>query len=304
KDFIEMPLLNDEGEINDNLVGRTSAKKFATKRGRELLKRGQEIDVPELEEIRESYTGDEGITIPVRSVLKCELESGGCQACYGRAMATGSMVEPGDAVGIIAAQSIGEPGTQLTMRTFHTGGVAGQDITQGLPRVVELFEARKPKGLAQMAAVAGRVAVEETEKAIKGSVTDAKGEECAYSFPARTRLLVQHGDRVDAGTQLAEGSLYPAELLEIRGRTDTEVYIVREVQRVYKAQGVDINDKHVELIIRQMMKKVRIEAKGSTTLLPGALEDRHRLKRINKEVKDDGGTPARAEEVILGITKA
>jgi DNA-directed RNA polymerase subunit beta' len=304
KDFIEMPLLTDEGEINDNLVGRVAAKKFATKRGRELLKRGQEIDVPELEEIREAYSGDDHVTVPVRSVLKCELESGVCQACYGRALATGSMVELGDAVGIIAAQSIGEPGTQLTMRTFHTGGVAGQDITQGLPRVVELFEARKPKGLAQMAAAAGRVAVEETEKAIKVTVTDAKGEEFAYSFPARTRLLVKHGDRVDAGTQLAEGSLYPAELLEIRGRTDTEVYIVREVQRVYKAQGVDINDKHVELIIRQMMKKVRIEAKGSTTLLPGALEDRHRLKRINKDVKDDGGTPARAEEVILGITKA
>src|ERR671930_2357901 len=219
-------------------------------------------------------------------------------------MAPGSMVELGDAVGIIAAQSIGEPGTQLTMRTFHTGGVAGQDITQGLPRVVELFEARKPKGLAQMAATAGRVAVEESEKTIKVTVTDAKGEEFAYTFPARTRLLVRHGDRVEAGTQLAEGSLYPAELLEIRGRTDTEVYIVREVQRVYKAQGVDINDKHVELIIRQMMKKVRIESKGSTTLLPGALEDRHRLKRINKEVKEASGTPARAEEVILGITKA
>src|SRR4051794_31028446 len=304
KDFIEMALLNDDGEINDNLIGRTAAKKFATKRGRELLKRGQEIDVPELEAVREAFSEDDGVTIPVRSVLKCELESGVCQACYGRALATGSVVELGDAVGIIAAQSIGEPGTQLTMRTFHTGGVAGQDITQGLPRVVELFEARKPKGLAQMAATAGRVAVEETEKAIKITVTDAKGEEFAYTFPARTRLLVKHGERVEAGTQLAEGSLYPAELLEIRGRTDTEVYIVREVQRVYKAQGVDINDKHVELIIRQMMKKVRIEGKGSTTLLPGALEDRHRLKRINKDVKDGGGTPARAEEVILGITKA
>jgi DNA-directed RNA polymerase subunit beta' len=214
------------------------------------------------------------------------------------------MVELGDAVGIIAAQSIGEPGTQLTMRTFHTGGVAGQDITQGLPRVVELFEARKPKGLAQMASVAGRVAVEESEKTIRVAITDSKGEEHAYTFPARTRLFVRHGDRVEAGTQLAEGSLYPAELLQIRGRTETEIYIVREVQRVYKAQGVDINDKHIELIVRQMMKKVRIEAKGSTTLLPGALEDRHRLQRLNKDVKSDGGTPARSEEVILGITKA
>jgi DNA-directed RNA polymerase subunit beta' len=304
KDFIEMPLLVEDGQLNENLIGRIAAKKFATKRGRELLRRGQEIDVPELEEIREAYSGDDDVTIPVRSVLKCELESGVCRHCYGRALATGAIVELGDAVGIIAAQSIGEPGTQLTMRTFHTGGVAGQDITQGLPRVVELFEARKPKGLAQMAAVAGRVAVEESEKAIKVTVTDSKGEEHAYTFPARTRLYVKHGDRVEPGTQLAEGSLYPAELLQIRGRTETEIYIVREVQRVYKAQGVDINDKHIELIVRQMMKKVRIEAKGSTTLLPGALEDRHRLQRLNKDVKSDGGTPARSEEVILGITKA
>jgi DNA-directed RNA polymerase subunit beta' len=303
KDFVEMSLRADDGSLNDNLIGRVSAKKFATKRGRELLKRSQVIDLPELELIAEAY-GDEEVTIPVRSVLKCELESGVCQSCYGRSMATSFVVELGDAVGIIAAQSIGEPGTQLTMRTFHTGGVAGHDITQGLPRVVELFEARKPKGLAQMAREAGKVAVEETDKAVKVIVTDSKGEDESYSFPARTRLNVSHGERIEAGTQLNEGSLYPAELLEIRGRTETELYLVSEVQRVYKAQGVDINDKHIELIVRQMMKKVRVESKGSTTLLPGALEDRHRLKRLNKEVKDDGGNPAKAEEVILGITKA
>jgi DNA-directed RNA polymerase subunit beta' len=303
KEFIEMPLRTADGALNENLVGRVAAKKFTTKRGRELLKRGEEIDLPQLEEVFEAYA-DEEVAIPVRSVLKCELESGVCRACYGRSMATGSTVELGDAVGIIAAQSIGEPGTQLTMRTFHTGGVAGHDITQGLPRVVELFEARKPKGLAQMAKAAGKVSVEESEKAVKVIVTDSKGEDETYTFPARTRLNVKHGERIEAGTQLNEGSLYPAELLEIRGRTETEVYLVREVQKVYKVQGVDINDKHIELIVRQMMKKIRVEAKGSTTLLPGALEDRHRLKRINKAVKDDGGTPARAEEVILGITKA
>jgi DNA-directed RNA polymerase subunit beta' len=219
-------------------------------------------------------------------------------------MATGSTIELGDAVGIIAAQSIGEPGTQLTMRTFHTGGVAGHDITQGLPRVVELFEARKPKGLAQIAKVAGKVAVEESDKAVKVIVTDSKGEDEAYTFPARTRLNVKHGERIEAGTQLNEGSAYPAELLEIRGRTETELYLLGEVQKVYKVQGVDINDKHIELIVRQMMKKVRVESKGSTTLLPGQLVDRHLLKRLNKEVKDGGGTPAKAEEVILGITKA
>ncbi len=303
KEFIEAPLRLDGGDLNTNLIGRIAAKKFATKRGRELLKRGQEIDLPEIEAIAEAYA-DEEVTVPVRSVLKCELESGVCQTCYGRTMATGSVVELGDAVGIIAAQSIGEPGTQLTMRTFHTGGIAGQDITQGLPRVVELFEARKPKGLAQMAKAAGKVAVEETDKAIKVIVTDAKGEDESYNFPARTRLNVKHGDRIEAGMQLNEGSLYPAELLEIRGRTETELYLVGEVQKVYKAQGVDINDKHIELIARQMMKKVRIDSKGSTTLLPGALEDRHRLKKLNKSVKEDGGTPAKAEETILGITKA
>src|SRR6185436_11980296 len=168
KDFVEMPLRDEEG-LNQNLIGRISAKKFATKRGRELLKRGQEIDLPELELIAEAF-GDEEVEVPVRSVLKCELDSGVCQACYGRALATGSMVEIGDAVGIIAAQSIGEPGTQLTMRTFHTGGVAGLDITQGLPRVVELFEARKPKGMAEMAEVDGKIAIEETDKEIRVTI--------------------------------------------------------------------------------------------------------------------------------------
>ena len=304
KDFIEMPLRNPAGELNLNLIGRIAAKKFMTKRSRELLRRNQELDLPEIEEIAEAFGDADDVTVPIRSVLKCEADTGVCRHCYGRAMATGTTVELGDAVGIIAAQSIGEPGTQLTMRTFHTGGVAGQDITQGLPRVVELFEARKPKGLAKMSEAEGRVSVEESEKTLRVIVTDAKGEDQAYTFPPRTQLNVSHGDRIDAGTRLSEGSLYPSELLEVRGRTETELYLVRQVQQVYRSQGVDINDKHVELIVRQMMKKVRIESKGSTTLLPGQLEDRHNLKRINKLVKEDGGTPAKAEEVILGITKA
>jgi len=246
-----------------------------------------------------------GITeVLVRSALTCQSRHGVCRMCYGRNLATGNLVGIGEAVGIIAAQSIGEPGTQLTMRTFHTGGVAGQDITQGLPRIVELFEARKPKGLAQMAEVAGKVSVEETDKALKTIVTESSGEEHAYSFPPRTRLHVADGDKVEVGQQLNEGSLYPADLLAIRGRTDTELYLVAEVQRVYRAQGVDINDKHIELIARQMLKKVRIESKGSTSLLPGQLEDRGALKRLNKKTKEEGGTPAKAEEVILGITKA
>jgi DNA-directed RNA polymerase subunit beta' len=303
KDHIEMALRKDDNSLNDNLIGRLAAKKFETKRGRELLKRNQEITMADVEAIAEAFA-DEEVKVPVRSALKCDAESGVCRACYGISPATGSTVDIGDAVGIIAAQSIGEPGTQLTMRTFHTGGVAGQDITQGLPRIVELFEARKPKGLAQMAEAAGKVSVEETDKALKVIVTESSGEEHAYSFPPRTRLHVADGDKVEVGEQLNEGSLYPADLLAIRGRTDTELYLVAEVQKVYRAQGVDINDKHIELIARQMLKKVRIESKGSTSLLPGQLEDRGALKRLNKKTKDEGGTPAKAEEVILGITKA
>jgi len=304
KDHIEMALRKDDGSLNDNLYGRLAAKKLETKRGRELLKRNQEITAADIEEIAEALGEDEQSAIPVRSALKCEAETGVCRACYGIAPATGSMVDIGDAVGIIAAQSIGEPGTQLTMRTFHTGGVAGQDITQGLPRIVELFEARKPKGLAQMAEAAGKVGIEETDKALKVIVTESSGEEHSYSFPLRTRLHVADGEKVEIGQQLNDGSLYPADLLAIRGRTAVEVYLVEEVQKVYSAQGVDINDKHIELIARQMLRKSRIESKGSTSLLPGQLEDRGALKRLNKKTKEEGGTPAKSEEVILGITKA
>jgi DNA-directed RNA polymerase subunit beta' len=304
KDHIEMDLYKDDGSINDNLFGRLAAKKLETKRGRELLKRNQLVTQADVEEIAEAFGDEEGVKIPVRSTLKCEAEAGVCRACYGIAPATGAMVNIGDAVGIIAAQSIGEPGTQLTMRTFHTGGVAGQDITQGLPRIVELFEARKPKGLAQMAEAAGKVSIEETDKALKVVVTESSGEEASYSFPLRTRLHVTDGEKVEVGQQLNDGSLYPADLLAIRGRTAVEVYLVNEVQKVYSAQGVDINDKHIELIARQMLKKTRIESKGSTSLLPGQLEDRGSLKRLNKKTKEGGGTPAKGEEVILGITKA
>jgi DNA-directed RNA polymerase subunit beta' len=303
KEHIEMDLRKVDGSLNDNLYGRLAAKKFETSRGRELLKRNQWITQVDVEAIAEAF-GDEEVKVPVRSTLKCEAESGVCRSCYGVAPATGKLVNVGDAVGIIAAQSIGEPGTQLTMRTFHTGGVAGQDITQGLPRIVELFEARKPKGLAQMAEAPGKVSIDETEKALKVVVTESSGEEASYSFPLRTRLHVADGDKVEIGQQLNDGSLYPADLLAIRGRTAVELYLVDEVQKVYSAQGVDINDKHIELIARQMLKKTRIESKGSTSLLPGQLEDRGSLKRINKKHKEEGGTPAKGEEVILGITKA
>ena len=214
-------------------------------------------------------------------MLKCEATTGVCQECYGRSMASGKTAMIGDAVGIIAAQSIGEPGTQLTMRTFHTGGVAGADITHGLPRIVELFEARKPKGLAKIAEVGGVVSVEDTDKSRTVVITDDAGEEHRNTFPRRTRLHVTEGEKIEAGTQLNEGSLYPHELLDLRGRTATEVYLVKEVQEVYKSQGVDIHDKHIELIVRQMLKKVRVEQKGDTDLLPGQFVDRHEFRRIN-----------------------
>jgi DNA-directed RNA polymerase subunit beta' len=304
KDFIEMPVYGPSGDVNTNLLGRLCAKKFATKRGRELLKRNQLIGKPELAEIVDAYTDDHEATVPVRSPFKCEAERGVCRSCYGVAPATGFMVAIGDSVGTVAAQSIGEPGTQLTMRTFHTGGVAGQDITQGLPRVVELFEARKPKGLAVLSEVAGKLGVDQTEKHAIVTVLDSKGEETTYTFPPRTRLHVKQGDKVEVGDQLNEGSLYPADVLAIRGRTAIEQYLVAEVQKVYNAQGVEIDDKHIEIIVRQMMKKDEIETKGSTELLPGQLEDRHELKKINKQVKAEGGTPAKSKEKILGITKA
>ncbi|HWF50832.1 MAG TPA: DNA-directed RNA polymerase subunit beta' [Solirubrobacteraceae bacterium] len=307
-EYVHLPLFQDGGEPNTNLIGRVGAQEFVTKRGRKLLDQGQEIDRAELADMVESYQLErekgEEVGVPVRSVLKCEAPTGVCQACYGRSLATGKLAQIGDAVGIIAAQSIGEPGTQLTMRTFHHGGIAGADITHGLPRVVELFEARKPKGLAKIAEVDGKVHLEDTDKSRTVVITDDSGEEHRYTFPRRTRLFVEEGQPIEAGTQLNEGSLYPHELLAIRNRTETELYLVSEVQAVYKSQGVDINDKHIELIVRQMMKKVRVDQKGDTDLLPGQFVDRFDYARINQAVKDAGGQEAEAEEIILGITKA
>jgi DNA-directed RNA polymerase subunit beta' len=305
EEYMELPLYKVTGDANEMLVGRVTALPIsATPRSKPFLEAGHEITREDLVTILEAYGDKRDTTIAVRTVLKCEATSGVCRACYGRSMASGKMAMIGDAVGIIAAQSIGEPGTQLTMRTFHTGGVAGADITHGLPRIVELFEARKPKGLAKIAEVGGVVSIEDTDKNRTVVITDDAGEEHRHSFPRRTRLHVEEGERIDAGHQLNEGSLYPHELLALRGRTATEVYLVKEVQEVYKSQGVDINDKHIELICRQMLKKVRVDQKGDTTLLPGQLVDRHELRRINAAMQADGKELAVAEEVILGITKA
>ena len=302
QEHLDAPVRTGTGAVNEMLVGRVAAGDIAAGR-RTIVPAGEEITREALADLVQATT-DDGATVAVRSVLKCEATSGVCKACYGRSMASGKLAQIGDAVGIIAAQSIGEPGTQLTMRTFHTGGVAGADITHGLPRIVELFEARKPKGLAKIAEVGGVVSIEDTDKARTVVITDDAGEEHRHSFPRRTRLHVDEGERIEAGHQLNEGSLYPHELLALRGRTATEVYLVKEVQEVYKSQGVDINDKHIELIVRQMLKKVRVDQKGDTNLLPGQLVDRHEFKRVNDQVQAEGNQPAAFEEIILGITKA
>ncbi len=305
EEHVELDLHKAGGDPNDNLIGRIArcrlrARRRATSRCSRAVSRSA---VPTSPRFIEAF-GEDNVKVPVRSVLKCEAPTGVCQACYGRSMATGKTAQIGDAVGIIAAQSIGEPGTQLTMRTFHTGGIAGADITHGLPRVVELFEARKPKGLAKIAEVGGSVEIEETDKALTVVITDDGGDEHRHTFPRRTRLFVERGEKIEPGKQLNEGSVYPHELLAIRGRTETELYLVKEVQEVYKSQGVDINDKHIELIVRQMLKKVRVDQKGDTDLLPGVFVDRHEYAKINQAVIDAGGEPAQAEEIILGITKA
>ena len=248
--------------------------------------------------------------LPVRSVLKCRAETGVCKTCYGIFPATGEMCEIGDAVGIIAAQSIGEPGTQLTMRTFHTGGVAGADITHGLPRVVEIFEARNPKGAAVLVEVGGRVELEQTERGPKITIHPTEvgkdgelAEPVEYQLPRRTRLLVTNGQVVEPGDPLNEGSQNPTDKLALKGSTATELYLVGEVQKVYKSQGVEIHDKHIELIVRQMLKKVRVESNGDTDLLPGQLVDKVVYERENAKVKAKG-EKATHEPLILGITKA
>jgi len=245
-------------------------------------------------------------TVLVRSVLTCEAEVGACQMCYGRNMATGQLVDIGEAVGIIAAQSIGEPGTQLTMRTFHTGGVAGEDITHGLPRVVELFEARKPKGEAQITELPGAVSIEEDEekKVRRITVTSEDGEQVQYAVSLRARLAVSEGDQVDVGQQLTEGSVNPHEKLRVEGVQALQLHQVEEVQQVYRSQGVTIHDKHIELIVRQMLRKVHIIEPGDTEFLPGELIDRKRFEDKNAEVVEAGGEPASARPILMGITKA
>jgi DNA-directed RNA polymerase subunit beta' len=251
-----------------------------------------------------------GVTeVRVRSVLTCESALGTCAACYGRSLATGKLVDVGEAVGIIAAQSIGEPGTQLTMRTFHTGGIAGEDITHGLPRVGELFEARVPKGVAPIAESSGRVRVEESD-GTKGStrrvvITPDDGtEEREYPITRRARLLVNEGDPVEAGQQLVSGAVNPHDVLRIMGPREVQLHLVREVQEVYRSQGVAIHDKHIEVIIRQMLKRITVIESGATEFLPGSLAERSIFEAENRRVVAEGHEPASGRPVLMGITKA
>ena len=244
-------------------------------------------------------------TVKIRTVLTCKCHIGVCSKCYGANMATGQPVQVGEAVGIIAAQSIGEPGTQLTMRTFHSGGVAGGDITQGLPRVEELFEARRPKGLAIIAEFGGVVTIKDTKKKREIIVTDQEtGNSKTYLIPYGSRIKVADGQVLEAGDVLTEGSINPHDLLKVKGVRAVQDYMIREVQRVYRLQGVEINDKHIEMIVRQMLKKIRVEESGDSDVLPGVSMDVLDFNEMNEELIAAGKQPAEGKQVMLGITKA
>ncbi len=302
KGGIEIPLLDIDGDPNRILVGRTLREDLPdVETGEVVVAKGEMVRKADLQRIG---GGAKQRQIQVRSVEACEAKKGVCRNCYGFSLATGRKVDIGEAVGIIAAQSIGEPGTQLTMRTFHTGGVAGEDITHGLPRIVELFEARKPKGEAIMSEFDGICRSDEDEKGKQIIVADSDGNEKAYPISRRARLLFNDGDKVEAGDRLTEGSLNPHDVLEVKGARAVSQYIVNEVQEVYHSQGVDIDDKHIELIVRQMMRKVTILEPGDTDMLPGQLVDRLTLARENEQIEKDKGTQAEAAQTLLGITKA
>jgi len=287
--------------LKPHIAGRTSLYDIKDPRTGEVIVYANEmIDEDTADRILEA-----GITeVTIRSALTCRTRFGVCRLCYGRNLATGRMVDVGEAVGIIAAQSIGEPGTQLTMRTFHTGGVAGDDITQGLPRVEELFEARKPKGQAVIAEMEGRVSVSDAKGRREITITNDEGETTTYSIPFGARIKVRDGDWVEAGDPLTEGSINPHDLLRVKGLRGVQMYLLKEVQKVYNLQGVDINDKHIEVMVRQMLRKVKVEDPGDTDLLPGGFIDLFDFEDENERVIMEGGVPAVARPMLLGITKA
>ena len=288
-------------ELYDRIVGRYTIDPIVNPQTGEII---VEADSMIKEDDAEKIISLGIESVYIRTVLNCKTNHGVCSKCYGRNLATGKEVNIGEAVGIIAAQSIGEPGTQLTMRTFHTGGVAGGDITQGLPRVEELFEARKPKGLAIITEISGRVEIEELGNRKEVIVVPEFGEKEVYQIPYGSRLKVKEGQMVEAGDSLTQGSVNPHDIVRVKGIVGVQDYIVKEVQRVYRMQGVDVNDKHIEVIVRQMISKVKVEDPGDTDLLPGGYEDVLTFNKCNEEAIANGLKPAVAKRVLLGITKA
>ena len=288
-------------KLHERLIGRFVIEDLKDPKTGEIL---VDTDTMITESIADKIVASGIEKVKVRSVLGCRSKHGVCQKCYGMGLARRELVNIGEAVGIIAAQSIGEPGTQLTMRTIHSGGVAGvADITQGLPRVEELFEARKPKGLAIITEIDGKVKISEDKKK-KEVIITSKDNSKSYTIPFGSKLKVADGDTVEAGDPLTEGSINPNDILIIKGAEGVYTYLVQEVQKVYRNQGVDINDKHVEVIGRQMLKKVRVEDNADTDMFPGALVDMYEFEDKNKEAEEKGLRPATGKRVLLGITKA
>jgi DNA-directed RNA polymerase subunit beta' len=286
--------------LRDRIIGRVSLEKLKDFEGKTIVDINQEID----EDLANAVQAAGIERVKIRSVLTCESKRGVCILCYGRNLGSGKMVEMGEAVGVIAAQSIGEPGTQLTMRTFHTGGIVGEDITHGLPRVVELFEARTPKGAAVLARHSGVVRVEEDESGRHITVVADDGEEHTVLVAQRAHLEVADGDEVGAGDALVEGPKDPKELLEVKGIRETQQYLVEEVQKVYRDQGVSIHDKHIELIVRQMLRRVLVAEPGDASFLPGERVDNRSYAEVNRQLVQDGKRPAEGRPELMGITKA
>ena len=294
--------------LQERITGRFSCETITNKDGEVLVKANHMITPKRAARIMKEGVNANGGPIDevkIRTILTCKCKVGVCAKCYGANMATGEAVQVGESVGIIAAQSIGEPGTQLTMRTFHSGGVAGGDITQGLPRVEELFEARKPKGLAIITEIPGVAVINDTKKKREIIVTNPdNGDSKTYLIPYGSRIKIVDGQVLEAGDELTEGSVNPHDILRIKGVRAVQDYMLREVQRVYRLQGVEISDKHIEVLVRQMLKKIRIEENGDTEFLPGTLVDVLEFEEVNEKLEKEGKTPAEGKQIMLGITKA
>ena len=294
--------------LEERITGRFAAETICDKDGNVIVKANHMITPKRAAAVVKYGVDKDGKPfekVRIRTALTCRSRIGVCAKCYGANMATGEAVQVGETVGIIAAQSIGEPGTQLTMRTFHTGGVAGGDITQGLPRVEELFEARKPKGLAIVTEIAGNATINDMKKKREIIVSNPEtGDTKTYLIPFDSRIKIMDGAYVEAGDALTEGSINPHDILKIKGVRSVQDYLLQEVQRVYRLQGVEINDKHIEMIVRQMLKKIRVEDNGDSDFLPGTLVDILEFEDINKQLVEEGKAPAEGKQVLLGITKA